>query len=525
MIHPYSHYPARAAQRWPEQIALVEGERRRTYRQLDENATRLARALVGLGLQPGERVAVVQENRIEYVETAIAIARAGGALVPLLGALTAAEHAFMVGDAEARFVIALSSDATPRAKDAAGEHAVVLDAGSDADAATGNGLTNLAALAREESAAPLGIDRPPDSLAQILYTSGTTGHPKGVTHSYASVAAAMGAWATAFDIGPNDRLLGQLALSHFGGRAMDASWVGGATLVILPGPDPKAMLGAIVEHGVTMILMIPTLLRVLLDHPDAADADLSSLRAVVYAAAPAAPALVRRSLERLGPVLYTGFGQTEAYALNTWMGPDEHVTALGAGGERLTSVGRACRAFAQVRICDEDGSEVPCGGIGEICVCAPWVTPGFWKRPELDRERLQGGWLRTGDLGRTDAEGYVFLADRKEDKIITGGFNVYPAEIEGALAEHPAVAECAVFAIPDPKWGEAVRAAVTLRPGHRANAEELVAFCKENLARFKVPKAIDVLEELPKSGVGKILRRALREPWWKDQGRAVHGAE
>jgi acyl-CoA synthetase (AMP-forming)/AMP-acid ligase II len=285
------------------------------------------------------------------------------------------------------------------------------------------------------------------------------------------------------------------------------------------------MLGAIAEHRITMILVIPTLLRMLLDHPDAERADLSSLRAVVYAAAPAAPALVQRSLERLGPVLYTGFGQTEAYGLNTWMGPEEHVAALEAGGERLASVGRECTAFAQVRICAEDGSVAPAGDVGEICVCAPWATPGFWKRPELDRARLRAGWLHTGDLGRMDQEGYVFLADRKEDKIITGGFNVYPAEVEGVLAAHPAVAECAVFAIPDPKWGEAVRAAVTLRPSHSTDADELTAFCKDRLARFKVPKAIDVLAELPKSGVGKILRRVLREPWWKDHESGVHGAE
>jgi len=519
MIHPYAHYPARAARRWPDRVALVDGKRRRSYRELDLRATRLARALLGLGLGPGERVAVVQENRIEYVEMAIAIARAGGALVPLLGALTGAEHAFMVRDAEARFVVALGADAIPRAKEASGGQAKVLAL------TAGEGATDLASLAEAESAGPLAIDRPPGSLAQILYTSGTTGHPKGVTHSYASVGAAMGAWVTAFAIGPDDRLLGQLALSHFGGRAMDACWVAGATLVILPAADPKTMIGAIAEHGVTILLVIPTLLRMLLDHPDAAQTDLSSLRAVVYAAAPAAPALVRRSLKRLGPVLYTGFGQTEAYGLNTWMGPEEHVAALDAGEERLTSVGRECPAFAQVRICAEDGSEVASGEVGEICVCAPWTTPGFWKRPELDRERLRDGWLRTGDLGRMDAEGYVFLADRKEDKIITGGFNVYPAEVEGTLAEHPAVAECAVFSIPDPKWGEAVRAAVTLRTGHAAEPDELMAFCKEQLARFKVPKAIDVVPELPKGGVGKILRRALREPWWEDQERGVHGAE
>jgi acyl-CoA synthetase (AMP-forming)/AMP-acid ligase II len=388
-----------------------------------------------------------------------------------------------------------------------------------------DGAADLSELARRESADPLAVDRAPSSLAQILYTSGTTGRPKGVTHSYATVAAAMGAWATAFRVGAEDRLLGQLALSHFGGRAMDTSWVAGATLVILPGPDPKGMLAAIAEHRITMLLLIPTLLRTLLDHPDAESTDLSSLRVVLYAAAPAAPSLVRRALERLGPVLYTGFGQTEAYGLNTWLSPEEHVAALEAGGERLASVGRECAAFAQVRVRTDEGSDAAPGEVGEICVAAPWTTPGFWRRPDLDEARLQDGWLRTGDLGRVDEEGYVFLADRREDKIITGGFNVYPAEVEADLSEHPAVAECAVFAVPDPKWGEAIRAAVTLAPGSQATPDELIAFCKRRLARFKVPKAIDVLPELPKTAVGKILRRALREPHWKDREGRVHGAE
>ena len=520
MIHPYAHYPERAARRWPQQIALVDGARRRTYAELDARASGLAAALLRLGLRPGERVAVVQENCIEYVEAVIAIARAGGALVPLLGALTAAEHAFMVSDARARFVLALRGGALERARAAAAASGAALLALEG-----GAGVADLSALAEGEADARPAVDRPPDSLAQILYTSGTTGRPKGVTHSLASVAAAMGAWASGFAIGPGDRLLGQLALSHFGGRAMDACWVAGATLVVLPGPDPAAMLAAIEEHRVTMILVIPTLLRMLLDHPDAERADLSSLRAVVYAAAPAAPALVRRSIERLGPVLYTGFGQTEAYGLATCMGPEEHAAALASAPERLRSVGRECAAFAQVRICGEEGDALPPGEVGEVCVCAPWVTPGFWKRPDLDAVRLRDGWLRTGDLGRMDAEGYVFLADRKEDKIITGGFNVYPAEVEGALAEHPAVAECAVFAVPDAKWGEAIRAAVTLRPGMQAEPEELLTFCRERLARFKVPKAIDVVGALPKSGVGKILRRTLREPFWKGRDEGIHGAE
>jgi len=520
MNHPYSHYPARAARRVPDQIALIDGARTRTYRELDRRASQLAGALVGLGLSPGERVSIVQENRIEYVEMAMAIARAGGVLVPLLGALTEREHRFMVEDADVRYVVALGVESVGRALAAVQEsHAAPLALGDAED------VLDLAAMADEEADQFVAVDQAPNALAQILYTSGTTGNPKGVTHSYASVSAAMSAWATTFDVGPNDRVLGQLALSHFGGRGMDVCWVAGATLVIQPAADPKAMLGAIAEHEITMILAIPTLLRMLLDHPDAAETDLSSLRIVMYAAAPTSPALVRASLDRLGPVLHTGFGQTEAYGLNTFMGPEEHIAALEAGGDRLVSVGRECAAFAQVRICAEDGSEVDRGEVGEICVCAPWATPGFWRRPELDRARLRDGWLRTGDLGRMDDEGYVFLADRMEDKIISGGYNVYPTEVEAALAEHPAIAECAAFGIPDPKWGEAVHAAVTLRTDHSTNEEELIAFCKEHLAKFKVPKGIDVLEELPKSPVGKILRRALREPFWKGHATGVHGAE
>ncbi|MDP3936907.1 MAG: AMP-binding protein [Deltaproteobacteria bacterium] len=520
MIHPYSHYPARAAKRWPEQTAIVDGPRRSTYRELDARASRLARALVQLGLEPGERVAVVQQNRTEYVETAIAIARAGGVLVPMLGALTENEHTFMARDSGARFIVAPGPETVPRAVSlGANVGATVLSFG-EAD-----GATDLVALAGRVPGEQPEIDRAPSELAQILYTSGTTGHPKGVTHSYASVAAAMGAWATTFNVAPTDRLLGHLALSHFGGRAMDTSWVAGAALVILPGPDPKAMLGAIVEHRITILLVIPTLLRMLLDDPDAAGADLSSLRVVLYAAAPAAPSLVRRALERLGSALYTGFGQTEAYGLNTLLSPAEHEADLEEGGARLTSVGREIPAFAQVRIQDENGADLPPGEVGEICVSAPWTTPGFWNRPDLDARRLRNGWLRTGDLGRTDEKGYVYLADRTEDKIISGGFNVYPAEVEGALAGHPAVAECAAFAVPDPKWGEAIRAAVVLRPGAAATPEELIAFSREHLARFKVPKVIEVMPELPKTAVGKILRRALREPYWKGLDRKVHGAE
>lgn len=518
MIHPYSHYPERAGRHWPQRIALIDGDRKRTYAELNANADMIAHGLMKLGLAPGDRVVLIQRNCIEYVESVIGIARAGGTLVPMLGALTEPEHAFMLDDAEARFIIVMTPDDDSRALAIAGDRVTVLSFHSasnvvDLTTMAGSGSTNV----------PI-VDLPPSSLAHILYSSGTTGRPKGITHSYASVSAAMNFWAQTFDLQPEDNLLGQLALSHFCGRAMDSCWVAGGTLVILPEADPAAIINAIEAHKVTMMLVVPTLLRILLDHPAAGAADFSSLRAVVYAASPAAPSLVKRAQQRLGSVLYTGFGQTESYGLNTFMGPQEHEQALSEDNDRLTSVGRECPQ-AQVRIRTDEGADVDPGEVGEIWICAPWITPGFWHRPDLDKARLTGGWLRTGDLGRMAADGYLYLADRKEDMIITGGFNVYPAEVENALMGHEAVAECGVYSIPDEKWGEAIYASLVLRPDFEITPEELIIFAKTQLAKFKVPKGILIVDELPKTAVGKILRRVLREPFWKGQDRGIHGAE
>lgn len=515
MMHPYSYYPARAARYWPDRLALIDGDRRLTFAQMDARADTVARALIARGLEPGERVALIQFNCAEFVIAAIAIARAGGVLTPMLGMLGEAEHRYIVTDSDARFVIALSGDHLARAEAILPGRALGLGGFAGAD--------DL--LAERADPAPIpDFDRPPETLAQVLYTSGTTGRPKGVAHSFASVSASMNFWATNFGHRGDDRLLGQLPLSHFCARAMDSAWIAGAALVILRDAAPAAVLDAIATHRVTFMLGVPTVLRVLLDDPATASADLSSLRTIVYAAAPAAPTLVERAIARFGPVLNTGFGQTEAYGLCTFMGPEEHAEALASDPRRLTSVGRAHSA-AQVTILREDGSPCDPGEVGEICVCAPWVTSGFWKNPALDADRLRGGWLHMGDLGRMEADGYVYLADRKEDMIITGGYNVYPAEVEHALAAHPAVAECAVFAIPDPKWGEAVQAAVVLRPGHNVTEAELIAFAKGNLVAFKVPKAIAFQADLPKTPVGKIVRRVLREPFWTGQGRNIHGPE
>lgn len=516
MKHPYSHYPARAARHWPEQVAAIDGERQLSFAELDAKATGVAAALIARGLQPGERVALIQDNSLEFVIAVIAIARAGGVLCPMLGALTEREHRYIAGDSDARFVLALTSEHYERARAVAPAPQAAFGLGAFAGAA------DLLASGDAPVALPA-FDRPPQTLAQILYTSGTTGQPKGVTHSFASVSAAMNFWAATFGHRPGERVLGQLPLSHFCARAMDSAWIGGAALVILRDPSPKPVIDAIVRHRVAFMLGVPTFLRMLLDDPATASADLSSLRNIVYAAAPAAPTLVERAIKRFGPVLNTGFGQTEAYGLCTYMGPAEHAQALADNPARLTSVGREFGA-AQVMIRAESGEPCATGEVGEICICAPWATPGFWKNPELDARRLKDGWLLTGDLGRIEADGYMYLADRKEDMIISGGYNVYPAEVEHALVAHPAVAECGVFAVPDDKWGEAVHATVVLRADTKATEAELIAFVKERVAYFKVPKAVHFADALPKTPVGKIVRRVLREPYWAGRERQVHGA-
>ncbi|MFQ5668645.1 MAG: class I adenylate-forming enzyme family protein [Candidatus Binatia bacterium] len=513
MIHPYSYYLARAAQRWPRKVAVIDGDVSLTYQQLDQRAGQLAAGLRALGLQRGDRVAILQENNHRYVESVCAVARAGGVFVPLLGAFTEQEHAHILADAEASMLIALSPEGARRVPGP--PHNLLL-------IAPGAGDHDYERLLGSHNADTACMDGTPDDLGQILYTSGTTGRPKGVMHSFASISAGIAAWVTGVGIRHDDRLLGHFALSHFGGRVMDSGLCAGATLVILPRPDPARILATIAERRITVLLMVPTLLRTLVDHPGVTRDQLSSLRLVLYAAAPAAPTLVQRAFEVFGPILATGFGQTEAYGLNTFLSPAEHEAALAAGGARLASIGREADAWVQVRVMNPAGTQVAPGEVGEICVCAPWVMKGYWKLPELTARTLENGWLHTRDLGRQDQDGYFYLADRQGDMIISGGFNVYPREVEDTIATVPGVRECCVIGVPDPKWGEAVRAVVVAEGVDEAR---IIAHCRSHLAAFKVPKKVDFVPMLPKSSVGKILRRAVREPFWKSRERQVHGAE
>lgn len=521
MIHPYAYYPGRAARRYADRIAVIEGERRLTYRQLDARTNALARALHALGVKRQDRVAVLQANTHQFMEALAGIAGVGAVFVPMLGILTEDDHAYMIEDAEAQVLIAPAGTLGGRARALkrrlpALRHVIVVDAG-EAD----HDYEDLLQAHAGEAPTVRGDE---GDMAQILYTSGTTGKPKGVVHTYAGTQAAMIAWVATARREPGDVGLLYTPMSHFAARLMDSGWVTGSTAVLLPAPDPHHTFTAIAAHGVTHLLAIPTLLQAFLDDPEIGQHDLSSLRFICYAAAPASLNLVRQATARFGAILHTGWGGTEAYVLNTLMGPAEHQAAADGHEERLLSCGRENSLGGRVRILDEQGEDVAVGEVGELCVRAPWMMAGYWKRPELTAETMVDGWLHFGDLARLDEDGYAYLVDRKGDMIITGGMNVYPREVEEALYLHPGIVEAAVVGIPDAKWGEAVKAVVALRPGHALDEAEILAFVKPRLAPYQVPKSVEILAELPKTPVGKISRREVKAPYWAGRKRMIHGA-
>ena len=521
MIHPYAYYLGCAARWYPEHVAVIEGESRLAYRDLDARVSALARALHSLGVRKADRVAVLQANTHQFMEALAGTARVGAAFVPMLGILTEADHAYMVEDAGAQVLIAPAAALGARARALkermpALRHLILVDGG--------DGAHDYEALLKAHAGEAPVVRGSEDDLAQILYTSGTTGKPKGVAHTYASTQAAMTAWVAMAQRQPGDVGLLYTPMSHFAARLMDSGWVAGSTAVILPAPDPVQTFASIERHRVTHLLAIPTLLQLFLNHPEIDRHDLSSLRFICYAAAPASSNLVRQAIKRFGPILHTGWGGTECYGLNTHMTPAEHQAAIEGHEERLLSCGREGSLGGRVRIVDEQGRDVSVGDVGEACVRAPWMMARYWNLPDLTAQIIVDGWLHFGDLARMDADGYMYLVDRKGDMIITGGMNVYPREVEEVLYQHPAVLEAAVIGVPDEKWGEAVKAVVALRQGQTVDEANLVAFVKARLASFKVPKSVEILPVLPKTPVGKISRRDVKTKYWTGQERTIHGA-
>ncbi|HYH90990.1 MAG TPA: AMP-binding protein [Solirubrobacteraceae bacterium] len=454
-----------------------------TYREL-------AARLSSLAVAPGARIGVLAANTRAHTEAWLGVPAAGGVLVSLNYRLAPEELRFIVEDAE---LSGLITDP---------EH-------HDLGRALGCPLIEWEELLTGRPRARR--DLPPDTLAAISYTGGTTGRPKGVMLSHGNLLANAQHNLAATGHRPDQRWLHVCPMFHVAGIAnlLACTWVG-AEQVVLPRFDAATVLEAIERERITHTVLVPTMLAMLLDAPGAGTADLSSLRHVQYAASPISAELQRRVLERLPDCDVAQFyGMTEAAPTVTHLTPEDH----RRGGRRLASVGTPVPGVeAEVR-----GPE---GEPGELWIRGPNIMLGYWKRPDATAEALVDGWYRSGDIVRADEHGYLYLVDRAKDMIITGGENVYSLEVEAVLLRHPAVAEAAVFAVPDDRWGEAVHAVVTTREAVTVDA--LLDHCREHVAGFKVPREIELRDEpLPKSGPGKVLKTLLREPYWAGRERRV----
>jgi len=486
--------------RYGEYEALAFEGRRITNVDQHRSASRAAHALVRLGVQPGDRVVVMLPNCPQVMQSYGGILRAGGVIVPVIFLLGEAEVAHIVADSEAKVVIT-SSDLAGRIEKQIGvlpslRHVLLVDGGGE------GGLRSFEEETARESDRFEAVPRADGDLAVILYTSGTTGTPKGVALSHANLESNARAAASLSELDRERWGVGVLPLSHsYGLTVMNAGHILGTRAALLRWFNPDDVLRTIQEFRAETMSGVPTMFVYLLNYPGASAYDTSTMRVWGSGAAPLPVEIVEPFERRFGGKLLEGYGLTEASPV---------VSAHRLSGVRkLGSVGQPIPGVT-VSIRDDDDHALPAGEVGEICVQGPNVMVGYYRNSEETAKTIRGGWLRTGDMGRLDADDYLYIVERKKDLIIRGGFNIYPRDVEEALYAFPAIAEAAVIGLPDTLMGEEVVAFVVLKPGRSATADDVMGFCQTRLAKYKCPKEIRFVDALPKSPVGKILRKELR---------------
>jgi len=496
--------------------ASLDGDLTITFAQHLDRVARLSNSLRGeLNVEPSDRFAVMALNSHHYLELYHAAFLGAGVVNPLNLRLAPKELEFILQNSGTKvcFTDQFFAPVIDRVRAEAGlEHVVLI---GDGDVPHDHDFEDLVDAGKPTLAAEPEEDDP----AILMYTGGTTGLPKGVLIDHRAAVLDMYKIGLTFPFNADYVYLHQTPMFHaasFGG-ILTIPAVGGATTYVGLF-DPAKVIATIERHHVSTTVMVPTMIQMLLDHPDFKPERLASMKALVYGASPMPTALVERLLSVLPDLdVYQGYGMTENCGLLTILGPAEHRT----GGERLKSAGRPVTG-SSVQIQDPEGNPVAAGEVGEVCARAGNFMREYWQQPDATADAFQGGWYHTGDAGRVDDAGYLFLVDRVKDMIVTGGENVYSAEVENALTANPAVAQAAVIGIPSDQWGEAVHAIVVLKPGAAITDEELKAWCRERIAGFKVPKSIEFRSEaLPLSGAMKVLKRDLRAPYWEGKDRGV----
>src|SRR4051812_13130563 len=506
----------RAVQQGPNEIATICADRIRTHTESVDRIARLAAAFRDLGLVEGDRAAILSLNSDRFHEFLGAAFWAGGVVVPVNIRWAVPEIAESLAEVDARILVVddFFTGYVDAIREAHPHLTHIVHAG---DGPTPQDALSFEALVADSE--PMEDTRRGGSdLAGVFYTGGTTGRSKGVMLSHDNLlTSAMGGLAA--DHTPPDRV-GLYAAPMFHLAAFGI-WVGGVVVgaagVMIPYFEPVAVLTAIPEHAITDVLLVPTMIQLVVDHPRVGEFDMSSIRRVMYGASPMSDALLGRAMKAWPNARFLqAYGMTELSPGATVLRSEDHQDP-----RHRRSVGRAA-PHTEVRIVGPDDVELPRGEAGEIAVRGGNIMLGYWDRPAETAEALRGGWMHTGDGGYMDDDGYVYLTDRLKDMIITGGENVYSVEVENVLAQHPAVATCAVIGVPDETWGERVHAVVVPIGGATLTIDELHEFCAERIAAYKPPRSMELVEGLPLPAAGKVLKRELRKPYWENQERAVH---
>jgi len=503
----------RALRRYPDRVAFSWPSGSLTYRGAIELIGRMQNAFVRLDLPPGSCVAFLTANRADAWCAGVAAQLSRLAITWLHPLGSFDDQLFQLEDSQSQILV-IDADAfrdrgAALAGSASGLKTVFALGRAD------YGLNLLAAVEAGGSISPHCLAHP-DDVATLNYTGGTTGKSKGVLRQHRQLTPFSGSILADFELPERPSYLAVAPISHVAGTKIMPTLMRGGTVHILKGFDPGAVLATIAREKINFTLFVPTMIYVLLDHPELSRTDLSSLELLLYGASPMAPSRLLEAIERIGPVLSQLYGQTECYPVSVLRKADHDPRQP----ELFLSCGFPI-AGCEARILDDQDREVATGQAGEICVRAPHVMAEYWRRPEQTAETLKNGWLHTGDIALADERGYMFILDRKKDMIVTGGFNVFPREVEDVLAAHADVAVVAVIGIPDDKWGEAVTAVIVPKPGTSPSERELIDLVKQRKGSTHAPKQVKFVSELPMTGVGKVDKKSLRAKFWAGRERMV----
>jgi len=516
-LHDFLDYHARD---FPNLDFARFGDRLIHYGEAHSMANRIANALIGSGLRKGDRVAYLSKNSLEYPVFFFACSKAGVVPVPLNYRLAPPEWTYIINDAESKalFVSPHYVDAvSPIRNDLETVEEFIVVGHEPVDAYD----AFYPWFEAHNDTAPLREVLPEDDLYQ-MYTSGTTGHPKGAVLTHAAVTTHLHQLQYRRRRDPGEYGLIVVPMYHAAGAVSAVSTVSTrGAMQIMEDFDPVEVVRALSEDRIGYVTLVPAMIQAcLIKAPDVAERNYDTLRTISYGASPIALETLQRAIEVFKCEFYQGYGMTETCAVLTQMTHEDHERALAGKPGLLLSAGRPILA-TEVKIVDDQGNEVPTGQVGEICGKGPQLMRGYWNLPEQSEQALRGGWMHTGDAGKMDTDGFVYIEDRVTDMIISGGENVYPREVENCIFAHEAVADCAVIGVPSEKWGETIKAVVELKQGAETSEEVIIEMCRARIAHFKCPTSVEFIDELPRNASGKVLKRVLREEYWKGHDRDV----